>query len=169
MTSPRSTRERKKYSRREYPPDMVALLKLPTRQWQLFHRIDERGPTVLIGVSPTFNMIDLCALTVKELEAMRSFFERAFADALPFCQELDRLAEEARQRGDIRHRRLYRPDPIYAEMESNSADRFHPSLISELLDDGGAEREHEDRVQEGLPRVPDVEGDEAGDAGVARD
>lgn len=167
MTKRRDTTERKRYSRREYPPDMVALLKLPTRQWQLFHRVDERGPTVLIGVSPTFNMIDLCALTVKELEAMRSFFDKAINDALPFCQELDRLAEEARQRGDIRHRRLYRPDPIYAEMESNSADRFHPSFLSELLDHGGSEREHEDRVQEGLPGVPDVADREAGDPGLA--
>lgn len=167
MTRRRDTTERKKYSRREYPPDMVALLRLPTRQWQLFHRVDERGPTVLIGVSPTFNMIDLCALTVKELEAMRSFFDKAFSDAMPFCVELDRLAEVARQSGDIRHRRLYRPDPIYAEMESQSADRFNIAFLSELPDHGGSEREHEDRLQEGLPVVPDVADREAGDPGLA--
>lgn len=140
----------KPYRAREYPLDMMALLKLPTREFQMFYRHEGDTAAVLVGFSPSVRMIDLTALTIEELDLLQKFWNKAFDEARPICANADAMAAVALEQGDIRHRRLYRPKPVYAEMEVNRALTTDPGTVPSAADAGGNEQEHDP----GLPGRP---------------
>jgi len=61
--------------------------------------------------------IFLTALTTAELDCVREFFNKAIDEARPHCEEMDRRAAEALERGDDVFARSYRALPQLVERE----------------------------------------------------
>lgn len=119
-------------------------------------------PSVVWSMPRGDNAFSLTALTATELRAAKLVFEMAFELAEPICEALDKVAEEAWERGDDTHSRSYRSLPVFFVREGILQANYTgiplgPNWLAELAERYGQRAEGMARIRGRNSRVLDDE------------